>query len=141
MGREEQIGLARHAAGRDVDDDRDRLPLRLAMAQRRERVGGLARLRDEEREPAGLEHRVAIAKLRRDIDVDGHARELFEPVFGDHAGIKAGAAGDDGDAVDPRQVEIHLRQRHRLFERADIGGERLRDDGRLLENLLCMKWR
>src|SRR3546814_8106943 len=42
----------------------------------------------------------------------------------------------DGGAVDRRQVEIHLRQRDGLFERADVGGERLRDDGRLLENLL-----
>src|SRR3546814_7579115 len=42
----------------------------------------------------------------------------------------------DGGAVDRRQVEIHLRQRDGLFERADVGGERLRDDGRLRENLL-----
>src|SRR3546814_8805181 len=34
------------------------------------------------------------------------------------------------------QVKIHLRQRDRLFERADVGGERLRDHRRLLENLL-----
>src|SRR3546814_5331964 len=31
---------------------------------------------------------------------------------------------------------IHLRQRDGLFERADIGGERLRNHRRLLENLL-----
>src|SRR3546814_7941276 len=79
---------------------------------------------------------LTIAKLAGDVDVDGDAREGLEPIFGDHAGIKAGAAGDDGDAVDAGEVEIHLRQRDRLFERTDVGGEGLRDHGRLLENLL-----
>src|SRR3546814_18253122 len=60
-----------------------------SMAQRRERIGGLARLRDEQRQPAGLQHRVTIAKLAGDVDVDGDAREGLEPIFGDHAGIKA----------------------------------------------------
>ena len=31
---------------------------------------------------------------------------------------------------------VHLRQRDLLLERAQIGAERLRDDDRLLENLL-----
>src|SRR3546814_3267670 len=79
---------------------------------------------------------LAIAELARDIDVDRNAREGFEPIFGDHAGVEAGAARDDGDAVDLRQVEIHLRQRDGLFERADIGGARLRNHRRLLENLV-----
>src|SRR3546814_20555838 len=70
---------------------------------------------------------LTIAKLAGDVDVDGDAREGLEPIFGDHAGIKAGAAGDDGDAVDAGEVEIHLRQRDRLFERTDVGGEGLRD--------------
>src|SRR3546814_7820165 len=42
LGREQQVGLTRHAAGRHIDDDRTRLSLRLEMEQRRARIGGLA---------------------------------------------------------------------------------------------------
>jgi hypothetical protein len=71
----------------------------------------------------------------------GTRANCFEPIFGDHPGIIAGAAGNDGDALHARQIEIHLRQRDRLFEWADIGRERLRDHGGLLENLFLHKWR
>ncbi len=89
-----------------------------------------------EREPARLEHRVAVAELRGDIELAGHAGEALEPIFGDHAGIIRGAAGDDGDSRHRREGEIHVGQRHLLLERAEIGAERLGDDERLLENLL-----
>jgi hypothetical protein len=56
-------------------------PRALHVAQRGERVGGLARLADEQRQPTFLQHRIAITELARDIDIDRHARELLEPVF------------------------------------------------------------
>src|SRR5690606_1331640 len=65
-----------------------------------------------------------------------HSRELLEPVLCDHSGVITGSARHDGDAFDGRNVEIHLRQCDLLFHRAQVGAERLRDDGRLLENLL-----
>src|SRR3546814_6158481 len=71
-----------------------------------------------------------------DIELDGDAGELLQPVFGDHAGVEAGAAGDDGDARHVGEGKVHLRQRDLLLQRAEIGFERLRDDDRLLENLL-----
>jgi hypothetical protein len=40
-------------------------------------------LRDEQGQPALFEHRLAVAEFGRDIDVDRHARELLEPIFGD----------------------------------------------------------
>ncbi len=135
MGREQQIRLARHAAGGDIDHHRDGLAIGLAMAQRGERVGGLAALADEQREPALLEHRVAVAKLARDIDIDRHAGELLEPVFRYHARVIGGAAGDDGHPADARDVEIELRQRDRIVRLAQIRTQRLRDHGRLFEDL------
>ncbi len=111
-------------------------PLLLAMAQRRERVGGLAALRDEQRQAAVFEHRIAIAEFGGDIDVDRHAGELLEPVFRHHPGVIGRPAGDDGDPLDARDVEIELRQRDRIVGLAQIGAERLRDHGRLLEDLL-----
>ena len=106
------------------------------MAQRRQRVGGLAALRNEQRQPARLQHRLAVTELARHIDVDGHSGELLEPIFGDHAGVEAGAAGDDRDAIDGRQVEVEIGQRDLALERADVALESLGNHDRLLENLL-----
>ena len=105
------------------------------MAQGRQRICGLARLGYEQRKAAFLQHGVAIAKFRRDVDVDGHAGEGFEPVFCDHAGIIAGSAGNYRDALYARQVEIHLRQGNCLFQWANVARERLRDHSGLLKNL------
>src|SRR4249919_1937088 len=106
------------------------------MAQRGKRVGGLAALGDKQRQSARLEHRLAVTELARHIDVDGYASELLEPIFGDHAGIEAGAAGDDRDAIDCRQVEIEIGKRDLALEWADIALESLGNHDRLLENLL-----
>ncbi len=107
------------------------------MAQRGERVGRLAALRNEQRQPASFEHRLAIAKLARHIDVDRHSREPLEPIFGDHPGIIRRAAGDDRHSLDRPQVKPEIGQRDLALERSDIGLQRLRNDDRLLENLLA----
>ncbi len=134
--RQQQVRLARHRTGGYVDDHRDGLAVLLAVPQRRQRVGGFAALRDEQRQTAFFEDRFAIAEFGGDIDVHRDTRELLEPVFGDHSGIEGRAAGHDGDALDLRQVEIELWQRDRIVRLAQVGSERLRDHGRLLEDLL-----
>ncbi len=106
------------------------------MAQRGQRVRRLSALRDEQGKPAFRQDRLAITKLAREIDVDRDAGKLLEPVFADHARIIGCTAGNDGDALDRADVEIHLRQCHALFDRAQVGAQRLRDHGRLFENLL-----
>ena len=136
MGWQQQVRLARHRAGRHVDHHGDGLPRRLAMAQRRQRIGGFSTLRDEQRQAARFKHRIAIAELARDIDVDRQAGELFKPVLRDHPGVIAGPAGNNGHPVDGRKVEIELRQGHRLIDLTDRAGECLRHHGRLLEDLL-----
>ncbi len=75
------------------------------MAQRCQRVGGFARLRDEQREAAGFVNRVAIAEFGGVLDLDGDARQAFEPIGRDLAGEQRGAAGDDLDALHVGQVE------------------------------------
>src|SRR3546814_1932826 len=78
---------------------------------------------------------VPIAKFARHIDVDGNTREFLKPVFCHQSRIIAGAAGHDSHAPDIRQVEIHIRQRHLIFQRTEIALQRLRHHHRLLENL------
>src|SRR5439155_7926553 len=43
---------------------------------------------------------------------------------------------DDGDPRHVGEAEVHVRQRHFLLERPQVGSQRLRHDQRLLENLL-----
>ena len=64
-----------------------RTPFGLHVAERGERVGGLARLRDDDAERVGEQDRLAVAELARHIDLDPDARELLDPVFADHRDV------------------------------------------------------
>ena len=136
MGRQQQIGLARHAGGGHIDHHGNGLPIGLAVAQRGQRIGGFAALADEDGEAARLQHRIAIAELGGDIDIHRQAGEGLEPVFRHEAGVIGGAASHDGDALDRREVEIDLRQGHAVVHPADIAAQRLGDHGGLLEDFL-----
>ena len=91
------------------------------QAHRGERVGRLAGLRDADHEVVLVEHRVAVAELRRDVHLDGHARPLLDRVAADQAGVVRGAAGHDHDPAqvaqlvvgDPDVAEVHARRRRR----------------------------
>jgi hypothetical protein len=74
--RHRDVAFAGDGRGRHVDDGKYVLLVLARMAQRRQRVRGLARLRDENREIAGAKRR---AELRRDVDLDRQVREALEP--------------------------------------------------------------
>ena len=86
------------------------------IAQRRKRIGRLARLRDEQGRAARLEHGIAVAKLGRDIDVDRQAGATLEPIFGDHARVEGRAAGGDREPRELGEIEGKLRQVDVLVE-------------------------
>ena len=94
------VGFARDGRFAHVDDRADRHARLAAVAQRGQRVGGLARLRNEERRAALRDRHLAIAELGGDIDVDRQAREALEPVFADEAAEIGGAAGRNRQAVE-----------------------------------------
>ena len=52
-----------------ADRERVRVAQRLRVLQRRERVGGLARLRDDDDERVRVRHAVAVAVFARDLDL------------------------------------------------------------------------
>ena len=75
-------------------------PLLFRVAQRRQRIGGFAGLRNEDAEVALAQRRFAVAEFRGDIEFDRQPAQAFEPVLCDVTGIARGAAGGDRDALD-----------------------------------------
>ena len=131
-----RVGQPRNAGIRHVDDaDRPRSPV-LHVAQRRQRVRRLARLRHDDGEPAVVDGRLAIAVFRGDVDLDRQPRQPLDPILADEPGHIGGAAGDDRHARQPLRVgrpgeRLEPERRH-----VDVMGERVADHLRLLVDLL-----
>ena len=69
-------------------------------------VGGLAGLRDRDHQRAAVEHRVAVAELAGQLDLDRQPGPVLDRVLGEQPGVVGGAAGDDEDLVDLAQFLI-----------------------------------
>ncbi|MDR8823023.1 hypothetical protein FEQ05_06775 [Burkholderia pseudomultivorans] len=105
------------------------------MLERRERVGGLARLRNHQHELARVRHRFAVAVFARDLDLGRDLRDRFEPVLRGQARVVAGAAREDQQAVDVRERGGRGVAEQRRVERFGVR-HRIADRARLLEDLL-----
>ena len=70
----------------------------LGRAQRRQRVGGLAGLRDGHGQDAAVEHGAPIAKLGGDVHLDREAGELLHEILADQRRVPGGAARDEARA-------------------------------------------
>ena len=138
MDRQRQIAFPRDGGFSHIDHRSDEIGLARAIAQRGQRVGGFARLADKQRHGPVRDGRFAIAEFRRDIDLDRHAGDLFEPVFRGQAGVESRAAGDHGDTVDLGEIEPRIGQ-HDLSVRGEIARQGLANDGGLLCDLFRHK--
>ncbi len=76
----------------------DLLALAFAITQCLQRIQRFAGLGNEQCCAAFRHGRLAVAEFGRDIRLDRQARDLLQPVFGDHTRIKCRAAGRNGDA-------------------------------------------
>ena len=121
---------------RDVHDGGDGLPMVAAVAQARERVGGLARLRHEHREPILGQRRLAITEFGRDVNVDRQLGNALEPVFRGQGRVESGAAGRDGQLGDPLEGKRGARQRNGVIREAHVMRERPADNLGLLVDFL-----
>ncbi len=111
-------------------------PVLLDVAQRGERVGRLARLRNDDRETPTIDRRLAVSIFRRDIDLDRETGEPLDPVFGDEPGHMGGAAADDRDAAQGFRVNGPDKRFQPHCRHVDVMGERVAHDFGLLVDLL-----
>ena len=111
------VGLARGHAADDVADGDAAGALTLRLAQRGQRVGRLARLRDDDGERIRRDDRVPVAVLGAVIDLDRDPRELLDHELADQPRVPRRAAGEDRHALDGRRArasEIFISSRNTL---------------------------
>src|SRR5690606_33861014 len=135
-GWEYQIRFPRDCTFRLIDDRKNGLPLGSGIAECRQGVDCLARLRNEERRPPFRHGGFAIAELARNIQLNRQTRNLLEPVLGDIAGVVSGPTGGDRQARQLDQIQRQIRQGNAAGLQIHIAMQRVADDRGLLVNLL-----
>ena len=114
------VALARDRAAHDVDQSDDARPEGAGRPHRLERVRGLSRLRDRDRERTGQRNRPPVAVLGRVLDGHRNLGQALEDVPAHEPGMPRRSARDDrdvadGGAVRGSQVEP-VEPRHTLVE-------------------------
>ena len=94
------VGLAGDRAADGVDDRQGRVPAALGLAEGAQRVGGLARLAEDEDQRPVVERRVAVAEFAGVLDLDRQVGEPLDQVFADQRRVPARPAGGEDDAAD-----------------------------------------
>ena len=128
----------RHAAD-DVADGEACRSVALRLAQRRQRIGGLARLRDDDRQRLGRHDRLAVAVLRSVVDFDRNAGQLLDHELADQPRVPRRPAREDRDPLDRGQLrfgDLHFLEKHPSGVLRHAAEDRLAGRGRLLEDLL-----
>src|SRR3972149_65897 len=94
MGHERPVGLPREARFHDVADGNGPRAPPLDLFDRRERIRGLARLRDGDDEAVPVYERVPVAELGGEVDLCGDLEEGLDEGFPHEPGVPRGAARD-----------------------------------------------
>ncbi len=117
---------------------RRQVPGFLSGAQSRERVGGLAGLRDRDEQRPRRDHGIAVAIFAREFDARRNAADLLEEIAGNETGVIARSAGGDVHGLDLREHGVRGGS-ERGVQQAAAGNallERLGYRARLLVDLL-----
>src|SRR5437899_10908113 len=94
-------------------------------------------MRGADHERAGVDHRVAIDPLARDVGLDRHARPFLDRVTTDDAGVVRSATGNDHDPLELAELLLgHAEALEDEVTVADAVTDRLGDAFGLLEDLL-----
>ena len=111
VGVEHRVGFAWDGCALRVADGQYLGALFTRVAQRHQRVHGLAGLRNGHHQRSGGEDRVTVAEFVGEFHFYRNAHPMLDGVFGHHARIRGRAAGDDDDLIDGFEimlVDAHL---------------------------------
>ena len=110
------------------------------LFQRRQSVGGLARLRHRDHHGALVNRRLAVAELGRVVDLGRHAAQLLDHEFADERSDPGGARADHHDPPDRlrtrRRQQLAL-EAHRVGAGRRAAAQRIDPGLRLLCDLLA----
>ena len=110
VGVDDRVRLARDRRAVGVADREHLRALLPGVAECHQGVHGLAALADRDHQGVAVEDRVAVAELRRQLDLAGDPRPVLDRVLREQAGVERRTAGDDDDLVDLAQLAV--RQPH-----------------------------
>ena len=94
------VGLPCHRRVHHIGHRDESGALSVRVPDRSKGVESFARLGDADDERLSIEHRVAVAELRRNIDLHWKPCPPFDGVFGHHRRVVRGPAGDYEDFVE-----------------------------------------
>ena len=119
MGVDRAVGLPRRHAADDVADGDAAGAAVLRFAERRERIGSLSGLRDDDRERVRRYDRTAIAILGAVVDFDRNLRSVVEHELADEPRVPRRAARNDMNSLDLRPLfrsehPPHITRLHRM---------------------------
>ena len=135
MNRPHHVDFTGHGGLGGVDHRGALHALGDAVAQGRQGVGGLARLRHGDGQGPGPERRLAVAELRGDLHVHRQIGVLLDHVLADHPGDVGGAARHDLDALQRGPVDAPGHGGDAV-QGVDIGGDGALAALRLVMDLL-----
>ena len=138
-GDDHVIRLAGDGAADDVRDGQHARARALRFAQRRQRVGRLAGLADDDDQRIRRDDRIAVSVFGGDVRLHRNAREALDDVLADEAGVQRRAAGDDVNPADRANLvrrQLDLRQHDLPAVRRNARSHRIAVRLRLLVDLL-----
>ena len=93
-----RVGLACDARAHGVDDAEDASALLLGQFDGGQRVGGLTTLRDGYHHIGGIDHRVAIAELRRVVDLHRNLAVVLNELLAYEASVPRRSTRHDDES-------------------------------------------
>ena len=103
---EHGVRLTRNLCTVGITDSQHAGALALCVPHGLEGVRSLTRLRNSDHQRLAVQHRIAVAELGRDLNLDRDTNPVLNGVLGQQTGVVCGTTGDDEDLLDVTQILV-----------------------------------